>query len=140
MRCGWQGECGARVHVLTAYPSLVLAQGPCYDFTQQLYLDMRGNTTLFNCMKDKMATPPGLPQCQSMMLAFRMCAPPMGTGGGGGGWMRRDAHNVACEPMTRAAVPLTREMYDTMMKNMFKGMTESRCDPDGEIKDEDKEK
>merc|ERR1719478_222842 len=27
-----------------------------------------------------------------------------------------------------------------MMKNTFKGMTESTCDPDGEIKDEDKEK
>ena len=127
------GACADSISV-----SLVLAQGPCYDFTQQLYLDMRGNTTLFNCMKDKMATP--LPQCQSMMIAFGMCAPPMGTGGGGGGWMRRGAHNVPCTPMTPAAVPLTKEMYDTMMKNTFKGMTEYRCDPDGEIKDEDKEK
>jgi hypothetical protein len=119
-----------------------MAQGPCYDFVQQTYLDMVGNTTLFECMKTKMAAGT-LPECMSMTMAMGECADlgaMMGGGGGGGSWGRRGAHNVQCTPMAPAAVTLTKSDYDNMFKGMIKGMMEPRCDPDGEVKAEDKEK
>lgn len=115
-------------------------QGPCYDFVQSSFNDMTGNTTLFNCMKDKMSAG-NLPACAAMDMALAMCG---GTGamrGGGGG--RRQA-SASCEPGQPAYMPapvtLTKEMYDDMVKGIYKNGNELRCDPDGEVTDEDKDK
>ena len=76
-----------------------------------------------------------------------------GGGGGGGGWGPLDTrlgHMLAaslgrppvlpsCTP-TVASIDFTTEKFNDMFKGMIKGMMEPRCDPDGEVKAEDKEK
>ena len=126
-----------------------MAQGPCYDFVQQTYLDTIGNTTLHNCMKEKllpvgpscMTIPNVGPMSREMLTLTRICGYAMGGGGGGGGWGgRRGGHVLpSCTP-AMVSIDFTTEKFNDMSKGMFKGMTEPRCDPDGEVKAEDKEK
>jgi hypothetical protein len=130
-------------HSLTA-PRLV--QGTCYDFMQPTYKEWLGNNTMYTCMKDKMES--GLPVCDAISairIAMATCAPPVGGGGGGWDGMRRSAHNTStdnsCNPgPPPSSIPLTKETYDSVMKGLFKGMTEATCDPDSEVKDEDRDK
>ena len=120
-------------------------QGPCYDFMQQPYRDMVGNTTLYNCMKNKLEGGT-LPACAAMGMATMQCMPSSG-GGGGGMWGGRRGGHVAdpnCSPgqpgFNSTSIPFPKETYDTMILNIFKGGQESRCDPDNEIKAEDRDK
>ena len=126
-----------------------MAQGPCYDFVQQMYLDAIGNTTLHNCMKEKLLpvgpsciTIPNVGHMSRETVTLTQCGYGMGGGGGGGsGWGgRRGGHVLpSCTP-TMASIDFTTEKFNDMFKSMIKGMGEPRCDPDGEVKAEDKEK
>lgn len=115
-------------------------QGPCYDFVQSRFSDMTGNTTLFNCMKDKMSAG-SLPACAAMDMAFAMCVGTDTMSSGGGG--RRQV-SASCEPGQPAYMPapvtLTEEMYNNKVKGIYKNGNELRCDPNGEVTDEDKDK
>ena len=131
---------------LTALRFFAWLQGPCYDFMQQPYKDMVGNTTLHNCMKDKLAAVG--PSCMNIpdvgaMSRETLTMGQCGGGMGGTGGMRRGGHvmTTPCPtPPEMSAIDFTKEKFDTMVKGIFKGMVEGRCDPDKEIKDEDKDK
>jgi len=121
---------------LTTHAFVDMVQGPCFDFVQSPYRDLVKNNTLFNCMKDKMAA--GLPACDAtgaMVMAMGVC--------GGGGQMRRGGNvSVSCSPGPPpwASISLSKDMYESILKGIFKGMAESRCDADSKIDFDDKER